>query len=204
MAAGVTKGLATRRPSATTPWTMRTSALRHKLICESVPEKALFSQPRRGEYAVWPAGLGLPRLLSLYRKNYVARGIVFMLHNYATRDQRIGGVRLVGRSRGSYEGGGLVSEEEPARGGAGARRRERVGTEEEKNRLVEEKFFGGWFDRPTDRPTTRLMNRNNSRAIVLFGSFQLTVARPLSFPVKLLRHSPQRPAANTVPRMDEL
>lgn len=26
-------------------------------------------------------------LLSLYRKNYVAAGIVFMLHNYATRDR---------------------------------------------------------------------------------------------------------------------
>lgn len=36
------------------------------------------------------------------------------------------------------------------------------------------KFFGGWSARPSN--VIRLMNRNNSRAIVLFGSFQLTAA----------------------------
>ena len=46
-----------------------------------------------------------------------------------------------------------LREEEPARVGVGGG--PGVGTEEEKNRLVEEKFFGGWLDRPTDRPTDR-------------------------------------------------
>jgi len=56
------------------------------------------------------------------------------------------------------------------------RRRARVGGdgERKKKRLAEEKFFGGWSVRPGN--AIRLMNRNNSRAIVLFGSFQLTAA----------------------------
>lgn len=39
----------------------------------------------RGDAGV--GGGGWRELLSLYRKNYVAAGIVFMLHNYATRDR---------------------------------------------------------------------------------------------------------------------
>jgi len=45
-----------------------------------------------------------------------------------------------------------------------------------KKRLAEEKFFGGSVGSSGRPNAIRLMNRNNSRAIVLFGSFQLTVA----------------------------
>lgn len=47
---------------------------------------------------------------------------------------------------------------------------------EKKVQLGEEKFFGVWPVGSRERAATRLMNRNNSRAIVLFGSFQLTAA----------------------------
>ena len=122
-----------------------------------------------------------------------------MLHNYATRDQqRIEGVRSVDRGRGSYEGGGLATRRGTSQSRSGWRAG--VGTEEEKNRLVEEKFFGGWLDRPTDRPTTRLMNRNNSRAIVLFGSFQLTVAHPSSSSSSSSSSSPTSPSTPSFSR----
>ena len=145
---------------------MRTAALRRKLICESVPEKALRgerSQARHRHHRrrtcrqVSGVVRGWRELLSLYHKNYVAAGIVFMLHNYATRD----------RSDRDREKGSWLRLE---------RRRARVGGdgEREKKRLAEEKFFGGWSVRPGN--AIRLMNRNNSRAIVLFGSFQLTAA----------------------------
>lgn len=44
---------------------------------------------------------GWRELLSLYRKNYVVAGIVFMLHNYATRDRPDidRGARRLGRER---------------------------------------------------------------------------------------------------------
>lgn len=122
---------------------------------------------------MWPVrGGGVTGLLSLYRKNYVANGIVFMLHNYATRDQRIGGCAgVVGMK-------GVGTRRVSARG-------KRGGEREEKKPPGRGKVFR-WLarptNRPTDRPTTRLMNRNNSRAIVLFGSFQLTVTTPSTFP----------------------
>ena len=105
-----------------------------------------------------------------------------MLHNYATRDQqRIEGVRSVGRGRGSYEGGGLATRRGTSqsrsgwRAGGGNR-----GGKKPPGRGKVFRRLARPTDRPTDRPTTRLMNRNNSRAIVLFGSFQLTVAHPSS------------------------
>lgn len=75
------------------------------------------------------------------------------------------------------EGGGGGCEREPE---------ERKGGREEGRgwkkiaALAEEKFFGGRVG-PTERERATpsgLMNRNNSRAIVLFGSFQLTLAEP--------------------------
>jgi len=83
-------------------------------------------------------------LLSLYRKNYVAAGIVFMLDNYGARD------RIETGARNARQG---VAKNGWPRKSFSADRRGRAGR----------------------RPNAiRLMNRNNSRAIVLFGSFQLT------------------------------
>lgn len=75
-----------------------------------------------------------------------------MLHNYATRDWP---------DRDHEKGGGRAT--------AGARE------VEEKNSGWPRKSFSaaGRLDRG-ERASHRLMNRNNSRAIVLFGSFQLT------------------------------
>jgi len=93
-------------------------------------------------------------LLSLHRKNYVTAGIVFMLDNYGAR----------ARARDRIETA-LCGE-------WGAKRAPGGG----KKRLAEEKFFGGSVGSSRRPNAIRLMNRNNSRAIVLFGSFQLTVA----------------------------
>jgi len=79
------------------------------------------------------------------------------------------------------------------------RRRARVGGdgERKKKRLTEEKFFGGWSVRPGN--AIRLMNRNNSRAIVLFGSFQLTAAPVAPNRAELGQAEPSRTAAKQTP-----
>lgn len=111
---------------------------------------------------------GLRELLSLYRKNYVAAGIVFMLHNYATRD----------RSDRDHHGKG---------GGSDADARE----VEKKRAAGRGKVFRRLVGPTEANNAIRLMNRNNSHAIVLFGSFQLTAAASVLYRTKL-RCEPNR------------
>lgn len=94
--------------------------------------------------------MGVARAFELIPQKLRRAGIVFMLHNYATRD---------------------CSDRDREKGGGGCD----GGRWGKKQRLAEKKFFGGWSARPRRASNAiRLMNRNNSRAVVLFGSFQLT------------------------------
>lgn len=170
MVGGVTKGLTTRRASATSRGQWERPRYAINWFAKAFLKKALLSARRRGS-PLWPA-------------TGVQGGATPGFWAYTAKITSLEGLYLcyiiTPRARPTNRGG-----ERSARGVNGLERvvGRRGGIKKKESALVEEKFFGGWLDRPTDRPTTRLMNRNNSPAIVLFGSFQLTVAAPptLSF-----------------------